>query len=485
MLSVIQSQLALVLGALAVLVLLSVRRLTKEPTLKKDLYGAIIFFGVFLVLRLNGLWIENALPQPAQPYVRVTWMLAFAYGSVRVVVASGLWLRRRLTGRPPVKLLRDVVDGILYVVCTIQIVYSQLQFDVTTVVGTSAVLSLVLGFALQDTLSNLFSGISLQMEAPFKEGDFIRVQLHEGRVTQISWRSCSIQTNRGEVVTLPNALIAKEAIKNFTRGNESVGVEIFIGATYTVPPNHFKAEAMTGLMAIDHVLKSPPPLVRLHEFSDTAVRYMIRFYLQDYGQLVSVQDEVLTHLWYRFGRTGIDMPFLQRSVGARSVSAMPSPQALDIVTSLEIFGAFAENEREELAASAKERHFGRGESVVNEGEPGETFYAIVSGTLSVQTGRPSREVAQLGQGQAFGEMSLLTAEPRAATVRAIEDCVLLEFDRDSFRKHFAEHPERIASLAALLAERKVRLDEVSALADNAPKRETNRIMERLRQIFKI
>ncbi len=485
MLSVIQSQLALVLGALAIAVLFAIRHLAAEPTLRKDLSGAIVRFAIFLFLRLNGLWIEQALPQVTHPYIRVAWMLAFAYGSVRVVVASGLWLRRRMTGRPPVKLLRDVADFILYIVTTIPILHSQLKLDVTTLVGTSAVLSLVLGFALQDTLSNLFSGISLQMEAPFKEGDYIRVQLHEGRVTQISWRSCSIQTNRGEVVTLPNALIAKEAVKNFTRGDDPVGVELFIGATYAVAPNHFKTEALAGLSAIESVLKNPAPLVRLHEFGDTSVRYMIRFYLLDYRQLVMVQDEILTHLWYRFGRTGIDMPYLQRAVNARSVDATPSQRAIDIVTSLEIFGAFEPSEREDLVASAKERRFGRGEHVVNEGELGETFYAVISGELSVLTGNPAREVAQLGAGKAFGEMSLLTGEPRVATVRATQDCILLEFDRNSFRKHFTEHPERIATLASLLAERKARLDEVSAQSSNAPKRETNRIVERLLQIFKL
>jgi small-conductance mechanosensitive channel/CRP-like cAMP-binding protein len=485
MLSVIQSQLALIVGALGIVVLFAVRALTKDSHLRRDLGGALLFFVVFVLLRLNGLWIDNVLPHSWLPYVRVTWMLAFAWGMVRIAVASLLWLRGRVTNRPPVKLLRDVMMALLLAFTTIPILQSQLQLNVSTVVGTSAVLSLVLGFALQDTLSNLFSGISLQMEGPFKEGDYIRVQTHEGRVVQISWRSCSIMTNRSEIVTLPNALIAKEAVKNFTRFNEPMGAEIIIGATYNVAPNHFKSEVLAGLLAIDMVAKDPAPIVRVQEFGDSSMKYLIRFYLSDYAQVTLVQDEVLTHLWYRFGRAGIEIPYPQRVVTTKTADSTPHRLANEAVASLELFSAFEQDERQDLLASARERRFGRGEAVVQEGDLGETFYAVVTGTLAVLAGQPAKEVAQISKGQGFGEMSLLTGEPRAATVRAIEDCLLLEFDRAAFRRFFAAHPERIASLATLLAERKARLDEMSTKSALSPKRETNRIMETLRQILKL
>ena len=109
-------------------------------------------------------------------------------------------------------------DFALYVAVTIPILKLTLAIDVTTLLGTSAVVSLVLGFALQDTLSNLFSGLSMQLEQSFAIGDFISVGIHTGRVTQIAWRSTRIETFRNEQVTLPNSLVAKEAVKNFSRG---------------------------------------------------------------------------------------------------------------------------------------------------------------------------------------------------------------------------------------------------------------------------
>lgn len=481
MLSFLYGNWALFVGGIAFVVTLALWRLVRDAEFKRDVGGAVVYFGAYVVLRLSAEALESAVPKEWHIYVRVAWLLAFAYGVARLIVASALLVRRLFSKVPTPKIHRDVADFVLYFVATVPILKTQLKLDVSTLLGTSAVLSLVLGFALQDTLSNLFSGISLQLEPPFQVGDFIKVGQHEGRVVHIAWRSCRVETMRHELITLPNAMVAKEAVLNFTRGGRPVGIDLRVVAGYGNPPNEVKAAILQALDDCPLVLKTPPATARTINFDDSGVQYLIRVFIQDYGALPSVYDEVLSRLWYRFGREGIEIPYPQRVVTMRQESA--APDRVRLVDNFELFAPFSAEERTALARAARERRFGAGEAVVTQGESGDTFYVVVRGRLSVRAGTPARHVATVVAGEGFGEMSLLTGEVRAATVVALEDCVLLELDRAAFAQHFAQHPERAPAMAELLASRKANLSRALAEAEAKPK-DAGRILERLRAVFR-
>ncbi len=485
MMSFLQGNLALVLGILGFFATVAARLAARDEVFRRDIGGAVVWFGVFLALRLNGFWLEDVVPDGWPVYVRVAWMLSFAYGAIRAAVASLLWVGRRFSPEPTAKIHRDVADFVLYLLASVPILKTQLKLDVTTLLGTSAVLSLVLGFALQDTLGNLFSGLSLQFERPWKVGDHILVDGREGQVVQVSWRSMRIETPRGEVVTLPNALVAKEDVVNFTNGGRPVGIDVVVGAAYEAPPNLVKAEVLEALREAPLVLDAPAPLCRLKDFGDSAVNYQVRFYVADYARAPAATDEVLSRLWYRFGRAGISIPFPQRVVTMRKEPEATTAPHEQVLAQLDVFAPFEPAERAAIARSAVERRFGGGESVVVEGREGETFYAVVSGTLSVQVGKPAREVARLTRGQGFGEMSLLTGEKRSATVVAQEDCVLLEIDRTAFFQFFAEHPERAQAHAGLLARRRAELEAATAPGAASGERDAGHILERLRRVFRL
>jgi CRP-like cAMP-binding protein len=124
-----------------------------------------------------------------------------------------------------------------------------------------------------------------------------------------------------------------------------------------------------------------------------------------------------------------------------------------------------------------------GEEIVTEGREGSTFFVLLSGRVSVKA--KEREVATLGAGQSFGEMSLLTGEPRSATVSALEDTVLLELGRDVFATHFAAHPERAAQLAEVLEQRKAALSAASTAGAVVEGSRSSRVIDRLREIFRL
>lgn len=480
--SFLQGNLALVLGIIALVVTAIVRRLSKEERLRQDVFGALVWFAIFVLVRGVMIWAEAWTPKEWHPVERAVWMLAFAFGTVRLGVSVVLWARRRLGGSPTAKIHRDVADFLLYLATAIPILKTTLQLDVTTLLGTSAVLSLVLGFALQDTLGNLFSGLSLQLDRPYQVGDFVKVGQHEGRVVQTSWRSTRIETMRKEQITLPNALTAKEPIINYSKGGQPVALDLTIGTAYAAPPTKVKTEILEAIAESPIILKTPAPWVRTWDFDESAVKYVVRVWLKDWSDVPHVHDEVFARLWYRFGRAGIEIPFPQRVVTMRA--EVPRPQGLreELLGELDLFKLFSGDERRAIADAASEHHFGLGEAVCVEGREGATFYVVASGRVSVRVGQPPREVATLSRGQYFGEMSLLTGEPRSATVVAIEDTAVLEFDRAEFQKFFTAKPELAEQMAEILALRKAEL-ATDAAGKVSQKVDASGLLTRLRRIF--
>jgi small-conductance mechanosensitive channel len=126
-------------------------------------------------------------------------------------------------------------------------------------VTTSAVSAVVIGFALQDTLGNAFAGLAIQSEKPFHVGQWVKVGDHEGRVAEVTWRATKLRTKSGNFVILPNNIVAKEAIVNYSEPAAPMRLEVEVGASYLVPPNKVKAAMMEALRHSSRVLPAPAP----------------------------------------------------------------------------------------------------------------------------------------------------------------------------------------------------------------------------------
>ena len=138
---------------------------------------------------------------------------------------------------------------------------------------TSAVGAVVVGFALQDTLGNAFAGLGIQSEKPFRVGHWIRVGDFEGRVAEVTWRATKLRTKAGNFVIVPNNIIAKDAITNYSEPAVPTRLEVEVGASYLSTPADVKAAALEALGQVPRVLKTPPPDVLLHAFDGSAITY--------------------------------------------------------------------------------------------------------------------------------------------------------------------------------------------------------------------
>jgi small-conductance mechanosensitive channel/CRP-like cAMP-binding protein len=481
----LKSNWLLVGGAALVLLLGLLHALTADPLFRRDARGAIRLLLVGAALRGVNLLLLGTIQGGWAKALEVAWMVLLAFGVIRSVVSLSLWLVRSRE-RPAPKILRDVLDATLYVLATLIIVKNEFNIDLSSLVAGSAIASVVLGLALQDTLGNLFAGLSLQLERPFEVGDSVSVGTENGRVLQLGWRATRLETKRREVITLPNNQLAKQTVKNFSRKNEPVGVDLFIGVSYEAPPNRVKEVVAETLAEVPLILASPSYRTRTWAFEEMSIKYRIRFYVADYTRANRVKDEVLTRLWYRLRREDIEIPAAPRTMQLRAQAdqvGFPVEARLSLLGAVDLLSVLRAEEKEHLAKAMVPRFFGSGERIIEEGAAGQTFYVVASGTVSVTT-RRGVEVTRLARGQYFGEMSLLTGEPRSATVVAVEDAVLFELDRPGFGKLFAGHPGLATQLSTILAERRLQLEAVAnANLPPSDHPEANRILARLRQIF--
>ena len=279
MLNFLEGHLPLLAGAILMVLLLGIRGSTGDPSLRDDLRGAVRMLVAFLVLRLlSRVLPEASTPEGVRKALGVGWMLTFAYGVIRAAVAFALKLVRMRSPVTTPKILRDVIDFTLYALATVPILQSQLNLDLAGLVATSAVLTVVIGLALQETLGNLFAGLSLQLDRPFEVGDFIRIGEHTGRVVHIGWRSIRVANFRRELITLPNSMVAKEHVKNFTQHREPVGIEVQVGVSLDAPPNQVKQALLDVAREIPQILVQPPPIARTVSFGESNVQYMVRVF---------------------------------------------------------------------------------------------------------------------------------------------------------------------------------------------------------------
>jgi len=477
----------LLVGCAALFLLLGLlHTVIADPLLRRDARGAMRLLFLGAVLRGLSLLAADRLPGGVAKALEVAWMIFLSFGVIRSLVSLSLFIVRSRE-RPAPKILRDVLDATLYVITALVIIKEEFNLNLfSSLIAGSAIASVVLGLALQDTLGNLFAGLSLQLERPFEVGDLISVGQETGRVLQIGWRATRLETKRREIITLPNNQLAKQTVRNFSRGNEPVGVDVYVIVSYEAPPNRVKRVVAETLAEVPLILASPAARARTWSFDERSISYRIRFFVADASRANRVRDEVLTRLWYRLRRAGIEIPTAPRTtriLAAEVPDEFPLEARLGILEAVDLFNVLRPPEREHLAKVMVPRSFGAGERIIEEGASGQTFYVVAAGTVAVTTKR-GVEVTRLSRGQYFGEMSLLTGEPRSATVVAVDDAVLFELDRPEFKELFTGHPELAAQLSINLAERRMQLQ---ALADASlppsDHPEANRILARLRQIF--
>ena len=422
------------------------------------LIGYVLLHAVFAIRpELGGVAATDAA-SPIRPFERLA--LTAAVINLLVIGLINPLRSDRIRDRFPAIVQDAIVIGAVLIVATF--VFKE------QLLTTSAVGAVVVGFSLQDTLGNAFAGLSIQSERPFKVGHWIRVGDFEGRVTEITWRATRLRTKSGNFIVVPNNIIGKEAITNYSEPAVPTRLELEVGVSYAASPAAVKQALHEAMTQSRYVLTSPAPDALLVGFDASSMNYRARFWVDDFERDEQARDDVRVAIHYVFARRGIEIPYPIQVEYSREWPA-PDAAALAagrrrVIDGVDLFAALTDDQRGDIASATMAKTFGNGEAIVSQGEPGESMYVLCSGTVAVVLEPNKREVATIRPGGYFGEMSLLTGEPRSATVVARGEVVVLELTAEVFRHLGAGSPHAIEQVGVLAITRRAELDRARSSA---------------------
>jgi small-conductance mechanosensitive channel/CRP-like cAMP-binding protein len=431
--------------------------LSSNSLVKRKLRLSVLLFSTYLVLHVVLFIRPQIVPAQFDGDLRSFEQLALAAGLINLLVVGVINPLRndRVPDAFPAILQDAIIIGLFAVVATF-------VFD-DKLLTTSAVGAAIVGFALQDTLGNAFAGLAIQSEKPFRVGAWIRVGEFEGRVTEVTWRATKLRTKAGNFVVVPNNIVAKEAITNYSEPLVPTRLEVEVGASYLSTPGDVKKAILEAIANVPRALKTPAPDALLHSFDGSAITYRARFWIDNYETDELARDEVRTAIFYAFARHGIEIPW-PIEVGYEREWPEPDPatkqhQRETILAGVDLFERLTEEQRREIAAATSAQVFGNGEAIVRQGSDGESMFVVCSGKVEVVLEPDRRRIATIEAGGYFGEMSLLTGDTRTATVLAVGDTTVLELDAVLFRRLGAVDPEAVEQIGLAAVARRLELDK--------------------------
>jgi len=355
---------------------------------------------------------------------------------------------------------------------------------------TSAIFGVIIGLALQDTLGNFFSGISLHADRPFQVGDVIVVgqQKHTGVVEGITWRAIKIRTFQNHVVLVSNSNAAKEAIEVCPRDNLNARLVLF-GTLYTDSPAKTIHVVREAVRDADNVSPKITPIVRIRNLGESSIDWEIKYWLEDYAKYNDTDALVRQRIWYALRRSGLTFAYptrtvqLERKVAPKPVTA--DEQIADRLSAVDIFSPLSTEELQKLARATVGHVFAPGETLIRAGDEGSSMFVVHNGRVQVQVtenGRP-RPVAVLSEGDFFGEMALFTGEPRTANVLAIEETEVLEIGHVAMKHLFETNPDLAESISWTIAERRASLAAGSQQLPQASIEESAGLLSSIKRFF--
>ena len=391
-------------------------------------------------------------------FVNLTAVLFFAFLSfVRV--------------RPP-RLFRDLTVAVAYLGLLFYL-FSIHQVDLAGLVATSAVVTAVIGFSLQETLSNLMAGIALQIDRSIEPGDKIRFAEHTGSVREINWRHATIETRNGDTLIVPNGLLSKAQVLVQGRKWDEERMErrwITFGVDPRTSPEAVKEAVLDGLLRepIRNVAADPAPHLLLTDFKDSYNQYALRYWLTDLAADDSTDSAVRIRIFYALRRAGIPdllpatavfLDHVDEEKRARH-EVRAHANHLAALRSVSLFRSLTPEELERLAGALSHAPFAPGEAIVVQGKDVHHLYVLTRGSAEVRVevpGAPPRVVATLDAPNFFGEMGMLTGEPRRATVVALTEVECWRLEKEPFQGILTARPQIADEISAVLAVREVEL----------------------------
>lgn len=405
--------------------------------------------------------------------------VSFAFESLSIVALGVTAVFRVLLPRVGFVLPRIMIDLVTAVGAIVVFIAigKRVGFSVAGLITTSAVLTAVIGFSLQDTLGNVMGGLSVQLDKSIAVGDWVSLGPNQpvGRVTEIRWRYTAIETRDWDTVIVPNGMLVKSTVTILGRRTAQPlqtrrRIDFFVD--FRTPPTEVIAatEAVLRKDAIEGASVEPRPHVVFMGIRDSYAHYQARYWLYDLERDDGTDSRVRVRIYFGLRRAGIALAipasavFVTQETPEREARKADRDldQKLRAIAKVDLFSGLSPQLQRALADQLELAPFAAGEAVTREGETDDGLYILVEGDAVVRigSGMSEREVARLATGQFFGEMSLMTGEARTANVVAATDLLTYRMNKAAFESVLRETPSIADQIAEVLAARRSALSAV-------------------------
>ena len=389
------------------------------------------------VIRLLGLFLFRAIPP------RLNYTSPRIVEDIAVLIAYAVWAGIRLHGA---------------------------GMNLGEIVTASAIVTAVIAFSMQDTLGNILGGLAIELDNSISVGDWIKVDDVVGRVTDIRWRSTSIETRNWETVVIPNSALMKG--KFYVLGKRTgMPVQwrrwIYFAVDPAAAPARVIGIAQSAVTdsEIPCVATDPLPNCLLMGFDEGNLHYALRYWLTDLAHDDPTDSLVRQHVFTALQRAGIRMSEPEQTVHmvkedakhAETVHAREIERRLRCLKGVDLFAKFHDDELATLAEHLAYAPFSAGDVITRQGNVAHWLYIVISGEVEVvrtMADGVKHKVGVLTTGSLFGEMGLMTGEPRTATGVAKTDVECYRLDKESFANILQARPEVVEDITRVLIARR-------------------------------
>jgi small-conductance mechanosensitive channel/CRP-like cAMP-binding protein len=376
-------------------------------------------------------------------------------------------------------ILHDLTVGAAYLIAAGWLMH-QAGVNVTSIVATSAVVTAVIGLSLQATLGNVVGGLALQVDESIQEGDWIEFEnKQQGQVKKIRWRHTVLETRDYDTLIVPNGQLMAQTIKVLGK-RDSAGAPhrmwVYFCVDFRFSPADVTSTVNKSLAAapISGVSSNPPANCICYDLArenrDGYVLYAVRYWNEDMWRTDSTSSDVRERVYSALKRADIPLAipaaalFLSEENSERAMrkETRALESKLSALESVELFKHLDDQERRALAVAARRTPFGRAEVITRQGAKANWLYVLTKGDAEVRIASPEgdRRVAVLEAPSFFGEMALMTGQPREATVVALTEVECLRIDKKAFEGILQRRPVIAERISEILAARRLELDVV-------------------------
>jgi small-conductance mechanosensitive channel/CRP-like cAMP-binding protein len=405
------------------------------------------------------------------------------------------------TKTPTPKIIIDIYTLIIWFISLSIALSYFFDKDITGLVTASGLVVGVLGFSLRTMIADFFYGIAITLEQPYRVGDWIEINsggsIKIGKVKQIAWRSTLIITGNNIHVTVPHSVIATSSFNNYSYPDPLWCSSFQIILSSDITTQEAERIFFAAIKQIEELASIPKePSLSIVRFLTHGIEWRISFWVRDYPMesimRLKIQRNVLRDLSY-FGieLTGERLEILAEKTNNQYMVAKGRN---NWARHLDLFDCLTEKECEKISQQAIRSIVPKGNILFEQGSEGSSLFLIYQGLLDVfvknKTGVNER-VNQLRVGDVFGEMSLLTGDPRNATVIPVVDTVVYEINKSMVEPYLRDYPLLLEHIEKLLAERKLQTMQFLKKINNQSEAEITRdnalmeMQQKIRRFFNL